>query len=311
MKLFEEIMNHQELQQKPPVLVDIGASGGIHKLWKKIAPYSVCLAFDADTRDFSVGEVESEYKKLFQINRIIAVEKSDSTDFWLTRSPHCSSSLRPNEDALRAWAFAPLFEVDKHIKLSAVTLEESLASCGLDYIDWYKTDSQGTDLRLFTSLPESTRQNTLVAEFEPGILNAYVGEDKLSRLMSYMEDKPFWVQNMVLKGSQRISQESLATLRSVEKRFISTLLRTPPGWCEITYMNDFRSIRNRRDFLLGWVIATLIKEHGYALDLADKARSCFGDSIFLEMRLESVRQLRKGYFRLPGKLFNRIVAKFL
>jgi hypothetical protein len=311
MKLIEEIMNHRELQQKPPVLVDIGASGVIHKQWKQIAPYSVCLAFDADTRDFSVDEVKSEYKKLFRINRIVAAGKSDSADFWLTKSPHCSSSLSPNNAALQAWAFAPLFEVEKQIKLSAVTLGESLTSCGLGYIDWYKSDSQGTDLRLFTSLPESTRQNILVAEFEPGILNAYLGEDKLSSLMLYMEDKPFWVQNMILKGSQRISQDSLKMLRPVQRRFISTFLRTSPGWCEIAYMNDFQLIRNRRDFMLGWVIAMLLKEHGYALDLAERARVYFGDSIFFEMRVESLNQLRKGYLRLPGRFLKRVVAKVL
>lgn len=311
MSIFEEIMNHPELRQKPPVLVDIGASGGIHKQWKKIAPYSICLAFDADTRDFSVDEVKSEFKQLFRINRIVAAEKSENADFWLTSSPHCSSSLAPDKSALKAWAFAPLFEVEKQIKLSAVTLGESLASCGLDNIDWYKSDSQGTDLSIFISLPESIRQNILVAEFEPGILNAYVGEDKLSSLMLYMEDKPFWVQDMILKGSQRISQESLTMLRMVQRRFISAFLRTPPGWCEISYMNDFLLIRNRRDFMLGWVIAMLLKEHGYAIDLAERARVHFGDPIFLEMRVEALNQFKKGYLRLPASLLRRLVAKVL
>ena len=32
------------------MLVDVGASGQMHKKWKQIAPYSVCLAFDADIK---------------------------------------------------------------------------------------------------------------------------------------------------------------------------------------------------------------------------------------------------------------------
>ena len=44
--------------------------------------------------------------------------------------------------------------------------------------DWFKTDSQGTDLRLFKSIGETLIPKIIVAEFEPGFINSYLGEDK-------------------------------------------------------------------------------------------------------------------------------------
>ena len=42
----------------------------------------------------------------------------------------------------------------------------------LDYIDWYKSDSQGTDLRIFDTLLDVVKDRVLAVDFEPGILDA-------------------------------------------------------------------------------------------------------------------------------------------
>lgn len=310
-KLIHTILTLPEFSKKPPVLVDIGASYEIHKKWRVIAPYAICIAFDADTRDFSVREEEhSGFKKLFLVNRIVADMPSASMPFWLTKSPHCSSALMPNNAALRKWAFAPLFEFKKKVSMEATTLGQVLLNSDLDHIDWYKSDSQGTDLRIFTSLDESVRDKTLVAEFEPGILDAYVGEDKLSSLMCFMENRPFWVEDMFIKGSQRIDENAFNRLNAIQRKFICSFLRTSPGWCEIRYMNTFDSLTNKRDYLLGWVFSIVLKEYGFALELAIKGKKLFGDHIFDEMKSGALRQLQKGYLHLGWYISTRVIRKF-
>ena len=56
MKIIDKIMRSEYFRDQPPVLLDIGASGGIHSKWKYIAKYAYCLAFDADDREFHVTE---------------------------------------------------------------------------------------------------------------------------------------------------------------------------------------------------------------------------------------------------------------
>ena len=308
-RIINNIMNHASLKNQPPVLVDIGASGFIHKKWRKIAKYSVCIAFDADTRDFDASEIEDKgWRKLIKLNRLVATYPSNAVDFYLTQSPHCSSTLQPDEKALEPWAFNQLFNVVDTIKLPATDIKTTLEETGLEYIDWFKTDSQGTDLRIFCSIPEKISKNILTAEFEPGIIDAMKGEDKLHALMAYMNVKPFWVTNMKIFGSNRISQTDLSSLNFIQKRAIGSFLKTAPGWCEITYINTLNSDDlSIRQYLLAWLFSTINGEHGFGLFVARKGFEKYKDPIFLLLQKESYRKLSRGYLNFLKKVLIRLM----
>jgi hypothetical protein len=312
--IIDKIFDQKIFQEKPPVLIDIGASGEVYSAWKAIAKYSICIAFDADTRDFEVLEKNDRgYKKLFMINRVVTAKAQNDTDFYLTHSPHCSSGLEPDTERLKPWAFRSLFDVEKKVKLPSITLDEALSRCGVGYVDWYKTDSQGTDLRLFDSLSPEMRNQIIAAEFEPGILDAYKHEDKLFSLMLYMDELPFWVADMHLKGSQRIDESDLARLSKFKKRFLKFFLRTPPGWCEITYLNKLQIEPSERDLLLGWVISSIKQEHGFAMNLASHGIRTTSNDLFNIMYKTSSAALGgiKGYYKFVTFAINRIFKRII
>jgi len=313
-RLIDKVLNHSTLIEKPPILFDIGASGDIHLAWKSIAKYSICIAFDADERDFQVSEQNDRgYKKLFMINRVVGTVSDDEMEFHLTHSPYCSSALEPDNESLKPWAFSELFTKTKTIKMSAVTLADALKQCDLNYIDWYKSDSQGTDLRLFDSLHDEIKYKILSAEFEPGIIDAYKGEDKLYDLMRYMEKLPFWVTSMDIKGSQRIDTLDLDDLGHVRKKFVNNCLKTSPGWCEIVYLNDLENIHTERDMLLGWIIASIKNEFGFAAKIARKGQSTIDNPLFEEMLESSKNSLRKelSYVKIITQIIRNLVRKVL
>jgi hypothetical protein len=304
MGLFNRILTTKELVDKPPVLIDIGASDQIHKPWKNIRKYSICIAFDADEREFSfVKEEVGKFKKLLIYNCIVTDTEKGETDFYLTKSPYCSSLLQPNVDALKDWAFADKFEVESKVKIKTRSLVSVLNEARIDYIDWFKTDSQGTDLRLFTSIPDEMRNKILVAEFEPGILDSYQGEDKLYRLMQFMNDQLFWMARINVKGTQRISQELLNDITSIErlKKLLQFSMDISPGWAEVLYLNSFEQKFDKREYLLGWIFVTITNQHGFALTIADQGLKIFGDNIFREMKEKSAKQMK----------FNVLKLKFL
>jgi hypothetical protein len=71
MTLIRKILSRNEFREQPPVLLDVGASGSIHPKWTAIAPYSVCIAFDADNREMGyVVRESSGYLKLYVYNHI-------------------------------------------------------------------------------------------------------------------------------------------------------------------------------------------------------------------------------------------------
>jgi FkbM family methyltransferase len=271
MSIIDKILSLPELIENPPVLVDIGASGSIHKEWKKFAKYAVCLAFDADEREFGYISDESKgFKKLFIYNSLVSSNNGDTTDFFLTNSPYCSSTLEPDVNALKDWAFASKFEISKKVTVKNTTLTKVLLDVGIQKIDWLKTDTQGIDLSIFSSLPVEIQKKALIVELEPGIIDSYKGEDKLYKVFEYFDGLPFWLGAMTVKGSQRLREDDVEGLHLPEglKKFLYYSHKSSPGWAELKYFNDFSEELSLRDHLLGWVFAILEKQFGYALTIA-------------------------------------------
>lgn len=328
MNLIDKVMLRKELVDEPPILIDIGASGGIHAYWRKIARYAICIAFDADERDFALQEkYNGDYRKLFIYNRIVSTRNDEEKDFYLTRSPHCSSLLKPQTESLRNWAFAQKFEVEKKIHLKSVDLPTVLKELSIQKIDWYKSDSQGIDLKLFKTLDESIRNRIVIAEFEPGIMDAYEDEDKLHHILEFMDkENHYWLSKLTLKGTQRIAYKNLRNI--LRNDFLSEVSpyvnKTAPGWGEMVFINTFEKIHpDKRDLLLGWVLATLQQEHGFAYQLALTGLGKFDDPIFIDLKNHSSLKVRMGMisfkyipliFRKSSKLLQgmryQIAAKF-
>ena len=309
MSLIDYILRSDYFNNQPPVLIDIGASGEINAKWKAIAPYSICIAFDADDREFHVTESQaSGYKKLITINRIVTATETSAADFYLTASPFCSSLLEPSLEKLAPWSFQPLFWVEKKIQLSAVTISTALMQANVQYIDWFKTDTQGTDLRLFLSTPDTIRQNILAAELEPGIIDAYIGEDKLYTILETMPHHGFWLSSMDVKGTQRLNP---AYLEQMGEFAGNRMIRKSPCWAEITFLrNTFET--QPRNLLLLLVFAVLERQYGFALEICDVAASKYPDAIFTESRKTVWKIIRKEKLKVPlvmiKKQFNKLFS---
>lgn len=310
-RLIARILSSEIVSENPPVCVDIGASRALPTEWRILAPYSICVAFDADTREFRADDSSSGgWRRLIKLNRLVAEKPIDSVDFFLTKSPFCSSSLPPDNVALEPWAFSGLFEVVGKVALPAVSLTRTLSELGIRQIDWYKSDSQGTDLRIFASLQTEMIDEVIVADFEPGIIDAYRGEDKLSTVMGFMNSRPFFLSDMKVWGSQRIDSAALGVLGAVPRRFVSSILKMSPGWCEVTYLNDFSApSESRRKYYLGWVFSTIKEQDGHALTIAVRGLRMFGDAVFDECRRVSLGQMRRRYPRLVLRVLTRALAR--
>jgi hypothetical protein len=299
------------------VLVDIGASEHIHSKWKRIAEYSICLAFDADERDFQFIEKEqSRFKKLYVYNCIASDKDQSKADFFLTSSPYCSSVLEPDLVKLKPYLHSHLFEVEKKVELNSIHIQKALDNAKLNYVDWFKSDSQGIDLRLFKSLDEKVKRRVLVAELEPGIIDAYIGEDKLYSVLEELNNSGFWLSDIKIKGVARFSKKSLDAEfnGTLFKKLIKESLKKAPGWGEMTFINSFESsVLDKREYLLGWLLSSLEGHHSFALELAAQGLEKFKSNLFDELKQYSKRYMKKEIYRLKflPALVELIKKKFL
>ena len=145
-------------------------------------------------------------------------------------------------------------------------------------------------MRLFASLPKEVQRQTIVADFEPGIIDAYQAEDKLHHVLAFMEKEPFWISSMEIKGSKRILPKDLPQGISEQKKFTSNQ-KSSPCWCEISYINDMKSSRlGLRENLLAWVFSTILEQHGFALGIANRSANIY-KSVFSELYEFSLSKL--------------------
>jgi FkbM family methyltransferase len=293
--LLARVMNQPELKERPPVLADVGASGGTHSAWKLLAPYAVCIAFDPDRRELSATQDEASlYKELHVVPAAAVPDDVSQAELFLTRSPYCSSLLEPRSDALQCWSFSSLFEVVGKAAVPCESIPHALTRLGITYIDWFKTDSQGVDLRLYRSLPESFRDRILAVEFEPGLIDAYHGEDKLHAVLAEMDRPDYWLARFELRGTVRLPRSRLADLGRVDRWLLQESGPISPGWGELLFLHSLTDWKkaSSREALLGWVIATLCGQHAFALDLARRTQQNFGLSLANELGEYSLQQLR-------------------
>lgn len=318
--LIAKIASHSSIIEKPPVLLDIGASQKLNPLWRDIAKFSIGIAFDADDRDFSFIEKQtSDYRKLYVYNCIVSNKKhKEKSDFFLTKSPYCSSTLTPNQLELSPFHYSDLFQVEKKISINTVALDKVLEELNIDRIDWFKTDSQGTDLRLYSCIPESVQNNILVAEFEPALYEVYETEDTMTKIMLYLENKNFRLANATLKGAIQITHQNFNKLfaNSFEKKYANFFLRKTPRWCEMTYFNTMENTSNLsiREYLLAWMFASILNYNDIAFTISEQAASIYEDQIFIELNKYSKKQLRgelysiksinQGFMKIIDKYFN-------
>jgi FkbM family methyltransferase len=280
-----------------PVLVDVGASGEPPSIWRQIAPVSTYVGFDPDLRE--MHEIPNDrFHKAIIVNAAVSdIEGSTEANFYLTQSPYCSSMLPPDKASLENYMFASLFNVERQVKVKSTTLKATVEQLALRSIDWLKVDTQGTDLRIFMSLKPEDRSRILALDVEPGLIDAYVGEDLFVDVHRSLTRSGFWLSNFNLHQTVRMRRSTAQrTIGEISEAAILAGFPKSPGWCEARYLRTIDSMEASRvaarEYALLWVFALMDKQIGYALDIALEYERVFGrDEVSSVLRSETLTQV--------------------
>jgi len=129
------------------LLVDVGASGGLAKRWKRVAGDVEVLAFDADTRACGGDARSGSGNGVTIINRAL-YDSEREVDVFLTRKQMVSSIYEPNYPLIRKFKKPERFEVVEKKKIYTSTLDKELKSRHIDSVDFIKLDTQGSELAI-------------------------------------------------------------------------------------------------------------------------------------------------------------------
>jgi FkbM family methyltransferase len=296
-----------------PVLLDIGASVAPPEIWTAIARQSTYVGFDPDLRELKT-DTDRVFAKAIIVNKAVTCQKdADRVHFYFTQSPTCSSTLSPDRAALSDYLFADLFTVEREGSVEAITLDAVIERLALPGIDWVKTDSQGTDIRLFESLRPELRSKVLAIDLEPGLIDAYVGEDLFVDVHKRLVHSGFWLSNLDVQGTVRMRKTTLDRLKTMEpseaiEQSVGSL-KIAPGWVNARYLRTLSSLctgeSSRREYLLLWVFACLDQQFGFAADVAFEYEDRFGRDETSCVMLETVQQHLQAIGRRNHTVFKK------
>jgi FkbM family methyltransferase len=245
-----------------PVLLDLGASAGAPAAWNAIASSCVYVGFEPDPR--STDTADSGFAQTIIVRAAATDIERATVPMHLTRSRFCSSTLPPDASSLEKFVFAELFEVDRIEEVPATTLTAALRAHRVRRVDWFKADTQGTDLRLFQSLEDAVRTRVLAVDLEPGLINAYHGEDFFVDVHAYMTAHGFWLSSMNVGTNTRGSR---AMCERVAADAVPAVFRQTPVCCEARYLRELDSaVLDRDDVAVLATFAAMDNQPLFALE---------------------------------------------
>jgi hypothetical protein len=229
-------------------------------------------------------------------------ENRQEVRFYLTKSPYCSSTLPPDSRSLENYIYSDLFVVEREAAVRATTLDAVVQRLRLAGIDWLKVDTQGTDLRIFTTLSSKLRSGILAIDVEPGLIDAYQGEDLFVDTHRTLTRSGFWLSKLDVRGVARIRKSTLGLLTSTHGTpydQIERAVRKTPGWCEARYLRTIESLAaaecGRRDYALLWIFSMVDDQPGFALDVALEYEKTFGrDETSELLKTQAMERLTAG-----------------
>lgn len=303
-------------------LVDIGASLEPFRAFRPLLGRATYVGFDPDQREMHTEASESGRRVI--VNKAVIAESDRTTaTFFLTHNPTASSTLRPAADELAPYLHAYRYDIVGEAEVPATTLEQALASAGLDRLDWLKLDTQGTDLRLVESLSEPVFATLMAVDAEPGLDPYYETEDTFGDLHRAMTERGFWLADLDLTRAVRLRRETFDADLGARTKFgrmrYEFALKTSPIAVGPRYLRTLASLdkagAGRDDYLRLWACATFSGNDPYGLDVIAECRARHGaDELTARLFDLSVRRnrrdARRGSWRLVEKLNVRNLKRF-
>lgn len=191
MKKPIELILNLLTNQNQFVLYDIGAMGGIPKIWKPYEKFLKIIAFEPDDREFvKLNSIENVKYYNYALS-----DKIKNLDYNITKGRGKSSNLEPNHELLLKYPCSSDYEVQKKINLhyNKVTTLDILRSSGSvpDDIDFIKIDTQGSELSILKGGSDLVLDDVLGIQVEVEFKPLYKNQPLFRHIDEFLSKKNF------------------------------------------------------------------------------------------------------------------------
>ena len=168
------------------VIVDIGASGGLHPRWKKSNFPFTGILFEPDPREYD--NLKASLPDNYKVYNVALAAQEGEVDLHLCRKQMCSSILPPNLPFLRLFPESERFDVLEMAKVQASSLDVVLAN--ESYVDFIKIDAEASELPILKGA-EKTLKGVLGLEVESAFCHMREGQPVFHDVSKFLMEHDF------------------------------------------------------------------------------------------------------------------------
>jgi len=295
------IMQIQEwLKENSLLMIDIGASGGIHPRWKKFVPHLKAVLFEPDPREFDRLRSTAGGQSIV-LNSAVSDVRGE-IDFHLCRKQQVSSIYKPDFDVLRRFPDSERFEILRTIKIPVDTLDHLLEQNKIIDVDVIKIDTEGQELPILRR-SKNTLQNVIGLELEVGFLSIRHNQPVFSELDTFVTAAGFELFDLKRYFWKRKDDQGYGCGKGQISVGEALYFRTPETICSLRGISAAKIIRAISVYLA----------YGY-FDLAETLCSLANTNGILSTEISKdimiiLARLKKN--KLPDFWGKRYVYKFL
>lgn len=179
-------------RERPLVLADVGARGGLKKNWQIARAHLRVLGFEPDVQEFTRLVKQNPPQPGGDAVFNVALHSQAGTiTLNVARDAGLSSIFEPNVDFLRAFPDVDRFEIIDRRTVSTDTLDHVLASNGISGLDFIKVDTQGSELGVLEGAAKSLDASVTGVEVEIEFAPIYRNQPLFSDVDAYLRRHGF------------------------------------------------------------------------------------------------------------------------
>lgn len=173
----------------PPVLVDIGARGGLQRKWlayRRLAPLRAIMV-EADPDE--AGKLQQNDRHSTIVATALG-EQAGTATLYVTSEPGCSSLLRPTAEAQALPSIGYRLGIVRTIELALSRADAVFQRDGLPPPDFLKLDTQGTEMSILKGFG-ALLDKVIGIEIECEFQRLYEDQPLITDVVAFLQARGF------------------------------------------------------------------------------------------------------------------------